>query len=281
MHTAKQQSPLVTKSNGLVEASYRLTLDEQRLLLAVLAQIDSHPSKPSITAVDPITVSALTIADLFSLPAKKGYEVLKDAVERLAERWVIIDRPDPDEPSLARTKTRWVASIDYLPDQGKVRLHLAQKIIPYIAKLAGQFTSYRIAHVAPMSSVYAIRLYELLVQWRELGEREVQIGWLKEQFQVPNSYSRMYDFKRNVIDIAVDQINTYSDLTVSYTQRKVGRQVVALQFTFGPKAEKPSRQTRSEPASAPKVDRAYIEANARPGESWADATARLTARDTG
>ena len=81
-----------------------------------------------------------------------------------------------------------------------------------------------------MSSVYAIRLYELLVQWRELGEREVQIGWLKEQFQVPNNYSRMYDFKRNVIDIAVDQINTYSDLTVSYTQRKVGRQVVALQF---------------------------------------------------
>jgi plasmid replication initiation protein len=131
-----------------------------------------------------------------------------------------------------------------------------------------------------MSSVYAIRLYELLVQWRELGEREVQIAWLKEQFQVPNNYSRMYDFKKNVIDIAVDQINTYSDLTVSYTQRKAGRQVVALQFKFGPKADKQPRQATAVPASKPRVDRAYIEANARPGESWAEASARLSARAT-
>jgi hypothetical protein len=45
--------------------------------------------------------------------------------------------------------------------------------------------------------------------------------------------------------------NTYSDLTVSYTQRKIGRQVVALQFKFGPKAKKPPLPTTS--ASAPKA----------------------------
>lgn len=42
--TAKRSSLLVTKANDLISASYRLTLQEQRLLLAAIAQVD--PRKP-------------------------------------------------------------------------------------------------------------------------------------------------------------------------------------------------------------------------------------------
>jgi plasmid replication initiation protein len=236
----KASSPLISKSNHLVEASYKLTLDEQRLVLAVLAVVDSHPSKPAASAATPIEITASSINDLLPVSLNKAYGLLKDATDRLAERWVVIDYPDsnpnPEDPDITRTRTRWVSAIDYLPSRGSVRLYLAPKIIPYLTQLAGDFTSYRLQHVAQMTSVYAIRLYELLVQWQCEGEREIEIEWLKRQFMVPENYSRIFDLKKRVIQPAVDQINAHSNLWVKYSQRKSGREVVAFQFAFGLKA---------------------------------------------
>jgi plasmid replication initiation protein len=238
----KPTSPLISKDNRLIEAAYKLTLDEQRLLVATLAQMDTHPSKPVFKAETPIEVTAGEIQDLLPVSADGAYKLLQAAAERLYERSVVIDFPDsnpnPDDPDITRTRTRWVSAIDYLPDRGAVRLYLATKIIPYLNQLGGAYTSYRVQNVAQMTSVYAIRLYELLVQWQMTGEREVQIEWLKKQFMVPDNYNRLYDLKRFVIQPAVDQINEHSNLWVKYSQRKSGRQVVALQFQFGPKDNK-------------------------------------------
>lgn len=237
----KPVSPLISKDNRLIEAAYKLTLDEQRLLLAVLAVVDTHPSKPAVKAETPIEIAASEIQGLLPVSADSAYKLLQAATERLYERSVIIDYPDsnpnPDDPDLTRTRTRWVSAIDYLPARGSVRLFLAPKIIPYINQLGGAYTSYRLQHVAQMTSVYAIRLYELLVQWQMQGEREVEIEWLKRQFMVPENYSRIFDLKKRVIQPAVDQINAHSNLWVKYSQRKSGRAVVALQFQFGQKED--------------------------------------------
>jgi len=264
----KPSSPLISKSNHLVEAAYKLTLDEQRLVLAVLGLVDTHPDKPAARADTPIEITASDIHDLLPVSMKKSYELLQEATDRLAERWVVIDYPDsnpnPEDPDITRTRTRWVSAIDYLPARGAVRLYLAPKIIPYLTQLAGTYTSYRLQHVAQMTSVYAIRLYELLMQWQMKGEREVSIDWIKKQFMVPDNYSQIGDLKRRVIQPAVDQINEHSNLWVKYSQRKSGRQVVALQFQFGPKdneaktlagptAKAPGR--RKDPGPAPEQGR--------------------------
>jgi plasmid replication initiation protein len=55
------------------------------------------------------------------------------------------------------------------------------------------------------------------------------------------AYDRIDNFKKKIIDIAVNQINEYSDITVSYTQRKSGRTVTHLIFSF---QAKPSRKFR-------------------------------------
>lgn len=273
--TVEPLQPTVTKANKLIEASYMLTLAEQRVVLALLTQINSHPdAAPPVTAETRLTVTAGGIADLVGVPLKQAYELMADAVERLAERWVVIDNPDPEEPELARTRTRWVTAVDYLPELGQLRTYLAPKVIPYVTHLAGEFTSYRLKYVAAMTSVYAIRLYELLVQWQSEGEREVEIEWLKEQFQIPDKYSRMYDFKKRVLQPAVDQINEHSNLWVRWSQRKMGRQVVALQFQFGVKSAE-DRQASLPFESPRKITRKEIERLARPGETWEQAAKRL------
>lgn len=68
----------------------------------------------------------------------------------------------------------------------------------------------------------------------KIGQREIKLTELKTILcvQEEKSYDRLERFKTKVIDIAVNQINEYSDITVSYTQRKSGRTVTHLIFSF-------------------------------------------------
>ena len=71
---------LVTKANAIVEASYRLTLQEQRLVLFCVAQVDSRrPLEEQRT----FTVEATPFRETFDLSPEKVYEELKDAAVRL------------------------------------------------------------------------------------------------------------------------------------------------------------------------------------------------------
>ena len=245
----KRTRPLVTQANQVVEASYKLTLAEKRLILLILTKIDSHPDQPAALPDTLIAIYAKDVMEHIGLSQKESYDMLKDAADRLAERWIIINQPDPSNPRLKQTKTRWVSAINYLPAGGHLQLRLAVDVLPYLTQLAGEFVRYRINQVAGMSSVYAIRLYELLLQWLSDGERDVEIAWLKEAFQIPECYSRISNLKKRVIDPAVEQVNTHSNLQVSYTQRKRGREVVALIFTFGlkPEAAPATPTTRRQP----------------------------------
>jgi len=255
----------VVKSNKVVEASYMLSLAEQRVLLCCIAQIDSTAV---LTESYRFEVTAAGISDLVGIENRSSmYRDLKIASEKLYERSVIIDDPEPDNPKITQRKTRWISSIDYMPGEGKVVLCFAVDIIPYLSQLSREFTQYKLAHVASFESVYSIRLYELLVQWISIGQREIEVDWFKRQFQVDDKYSRVVDLKKRVIDPAIKEINKYSNFWVRYEQRKTGRTITHFNFEFGLKdAPKLHKQLTDE----------EINRQAKPGETKAAVIARLT-----
>ncbi len=166
-----------------------------------------------------------------------------------------------------KTVTRWVQAVTY--SEGAAELRFSTPIAPYLTNLKAQFTQYCLSDVAKMSSAYAIRLYELLVQWNGAKSREVEIEWLREALQLEGKYSATKDFRARVIDMAVQQINEFSPLTVSYSQRKTGRRVTHLVFKFQSKVDKGPKKP------SPQLTPDYIKANAKPGETWKQATERL------
>lgn len=265
-HITLQKSAhlIVVKSNKVVEASYMLSLAEQRVLLACIAQIDS---KAVLTDQYRFEVSAGEIVDLAGLESfSNAYRDLRKAAEKLYERSVIIDDPDPDNPQITQRKTRWISSIDYVPGEGKLVLSFSFGIIPYLSQLSKEFTKYKLKHVARFESVYSIRLYELLVQWSAAGQREIEVEWLKKQFQVEEKYGRLGDLKKRVIEPAVAEINEHSNFWVTYGQRKVGRVVTHFQFQFGLKSKPQERKVLIEEE---------ITRQARASETKASVVARL------
>jgi plasmid replication initiation protein len=226
----------VYKSNKVVEAGYKLSLNEQRLVLSCIAKVNSSKR---LSATESFEVTAKEFSDQFRISLDKSYQTLKEVSEQLFERYVIIDNPNPTDKTLKYTKTRWISSANYHPDAGKVSLVFAPFIIPYLSELQGQFTFYLLENISSMSSIYAIRLYELLMQWKTTGKREIDIDWLKKQFELEDKYSSIKDLKKYVLDPAVKDINTHSNYQVSWIQRKTGRRVTHLTFEFSEKASSP------------------------------------------
>lgn len=280
---ASSKNPTVVKANSLIQAGYRLTLSEQRTLLAAIAQIGKDDQPTDQTTY---SVTANALEDITGTTARRAYQELAEAAHRLYRREVRIERgPNgeelgPEDNKRVRrrvTMTRWVQEVEYIEDEGRVEMRFAHSILPYLSMLQREFTTYKLKHVATMRSTHGVRLYELLAQWRQAGERELEIDELRRMFGVEGRYKSIKDLKARVIEPAVRDVNECSDLTVRWGQRKAGRRVAAIQFKF-----KPKKQPKTDDAPhrrSGKITEEKIKAAARPGESRDDVIRRLENED--
>ena len=123
-------SDMVVKANKVVEASYRLSLNEQRLLLMCIRQVRKDQV---ITPQDKFIISATEFSEIYNIPSKRVYAELQEVSARLHDRVITIANPDPEDPSIAYTRTHWISSIDYKPQKGQLILRFAYRVIPYSA----------------------------------------------------------------------------------------------------------------------------------------------------
>lgn len=271
----------VYKANSVVEASYDLSVAEHRLLLACFAQIGNEATDQHL-----YRVYAKDIAALADIPLQDAYRDAAAAVERLYGRSVeVFEGPNGSQlPTLFKRKFRWIQEALYAEGEGYVEVRLSTSILPFVNNLLEQYTVYHMQDVARMTSRYAIRVYELLVQWRRRGYREVEVEWLRRTLGAEDRYSNFKDFRRRVIEPAVQQINERSPLHVEWKPRKTGRKVTHIEFTFTNECdvkrlkEKKHRQEKvtkkgktSNGHSVYGIPADVIAQHAHPGDTWEDA----------
>jgi plasmid replication initiation protein len=262
-----KKTEVVVKSNRLVEASYRLTLTEQQIILLAVSR--AREEQKGLFADLPVRVRAQDFVKYFGTDERNVYQLLKEAMEKLFERHVVIHSIDEETNKVKVTKTRWISESSYIDGAGHIEFVFAPAVLPFVLRLDSEFTQYRLEKIGKMSSAHAVRLYELLLQYLTIGRREIEISWLREKLCLTTEYSRVLDFKKYVIDIAVEQINEFSDIKVSYEQRKTGRNITHLDFKIKVKPVKKTDKVI--------INREFVEKNARPGETYDQAFSRLVA----
>lgn len=216
---------IITKSNYLIEASYKLTLNEQRLILLTISKIDSR--KP-IQKDNDFTITASEFSEAFNIPLNQAYDVLEDATSRLYEK----DIRTYDPFSKTRERFRWVDMVKYWDGDAKVTLSFSRWVIPYLTLLHKQFTSYELKQVSQMKTAYSIRFYELLVQFIKTGERFITIEDLQKLFELKGRYKRFFDFKKRIIAPSIFEINEKTDIKVEWDIVKKGRSISGIIFVF-------------------------------------------------
>lgn len=261
---ATKKREMVVKANQLVEARYRLHLVEHQLIVYAISR--AREEEKGLVAGSWLTIDSAKFAEQFGTDRKNAYRQIQDAANNLWNRAITLYDTDPETGEEQIIETRWIAAKSRIDHAERVQLMFAPLVIPYITRLQkdiGNFTRYYLENIAGMTSVHAVRMYELLVQYRARGNREFEVGWLKSHLCLGDEYPRIVDFKKRVIDEAVKQINEHSDLAVSYEQRKTGRTVTHLIFQIKAKPE-PKKAKAAKPYVATEGG---SDARALPGES--------------
>lgn len=231
---------LVVKDNALIDASFNLSLIEQRIML--LAIVEARESR-NLSPDTPIEVSVSDYIHQFKVDSNNAYALLKDASKTLKRReFSYLDRYKGIE---ALSTANWVNKVTYVDKSGLIVLYLSHEVISLISKLSEQFTKYYIEQVSDFKSKYSIRLYELIIKWLSVTKTEkYNINDLRLKLGLGvEEYSTMSNFKSNVLDKAISEINKHTDITVDYQQFKKGRVITDIQFSI--KSKRPSKQTNT------------------------------------
>jgi plasmid replication initiation protein len=234
-----KKQELVVKSHRLVEASYRLTLNEQRIILYAICR--GREEDKLLLPNEPVVITAEAFSKQFpSIEKGSVYGQLKEAMDALYERSVTLYETDKDTGKEQVSKTRWISKASYIDGAGRIKVVFTQDVIEHITRLGGEFSSYQLEKVGNMTSAHAVRIYELLAQHKGIGNRTLNLAWLRDTLQIgPDEYKLTANFIRKVIEVAVDQINKHSDLTVSYKSVKTGRAITDFLFKIKDKTTQP------------------------------------------
>lgn len=266
-----EKTDLLVQANSMVEGSYRMTPTEMKLVKYAIVQC--RENNLGLFPDLPIVIQVSDFCRFFGMSEGSGYKDIKDATTRLLTRQFTWKEPHIHENGIRDIKTttsNWLSQRSYYEGQGTVEIIFTPAVIRQITRLDTEFLKYEIKQITNLSSSYSIRMYELLTQYKSIGERWFSVDELREILQVANSYSLFADLKKRVLMLAVDEINAKTDLSVWFEERKSGRKIEWLGFKIEQK--KPAKAV----GARTKITRAEAEKMAKIGEDWGQLLARLT-----
>lgn len=206
----------VVIANDLIEAKYKLSALEQKVIHLLLSQIDLSDSD--------LKYYSLSVADFFKIFTNNNY--VRD-IKRVLDGLLITKIEIKSDNAVL--KTTWLASAQYF-EGGKIELEFSRKLKPYLLGLKKSFTKYNLNYIIEFKSGYSIRIYQLLKQYQKIGVREIEVLMLKEYLQIGNQYAKYSHFKEKVINIAYNEINKNTDISFTFEEIKKGRKVDKIKF---------------------------------------------------
>ena len=212
----------VVKSNALIEARYRLSLQESHVILWLLTQIrpDDEDFKTHELNVD-------EFSRMVGLNVKGQYSELQKIIENLMRRILKINQSDTGNV----LQVAWLSSAYYIKKKGCVLLRFDPALGPYLLQLKSHFTKIDIADSLKLKSIYAVRIFELLLQYESFGERRISLDDLKLYCGIKEKTYGLYtDLKRRVIDRAKAEINSKTEYEIDYREIKKSRKVSDIEW---------------------------------------------------
>ena len=224
----------IAKSNALVRGIYKgMTVWDYRLFHMCLSQIiyDEAIDEDKLYYLSAVDVAAITKTDVRSV-----YRKMIAAGNNLV-RSVVTIKEMPDGSS--RQDFGYEDDISlfqrcrYHHKKGIIGLQFTRAIMPYISELNGRYTLTQLIAMARLKSAYSMRIYELCLQWPEKPSQEFELAELRELLDIDDRiYLRFDSFKDRVIKPVIRDLNRYTDLCISYTQRKKGKRVTHIRFHY-------------------------------------------------
>lgn len=221
----------VRKANALIQRSrFSLTVQQQKIVLYLISQITPYDEDFKLYEFSIVEFCKVAGIDYRS---GKNYANLKQAIKEIRDKSIWIKLADGRETTVSWIEKPYVNERD-----GMIQIRLDKDMRPFLLQLKKNFTSYELIYTLRMRSKYSIRLYELIksIHFHELEEytKRYTVDELKTLLDA-TIYNNYRDFHHRALKPAVEEINLYTDKTLSYETVTRGKKVIAIEFTIGTK----------------------------------------------
>lgn len=205
-------------------------MQEQKIILYLISKI-----KPEDSDLQEYTFDIKDFCKTCGIDYTNGknYQDLKQTIQNLHDKsiWVKVDEK-------TEVLFSWISSAAIIKDDGIVKISLNERMKPYLLLLREKFTQYELIYTLGMKSQYSIRIYELLKSYENMHGKTFKIDELKKTLMCEKeSYKNFNNFKVKVLDIAIREINTLTDISVEYETVKEGKKVIQIEFIIKSKKE--------------------------------------------
>jgi len=222
----------VRQSNHLIESPYsqEFSIHEIKLFEIALAECKQEDLNLFKSETNKkFTFSNSELAKLLNTRANVISMEIEKTAARIMKKTIHLRKVLPD----GSVEFEMINIMPYAKyKNGILNFQINYQIIPYLVELNSNFTEFHLDNLLIMNSSYGIKLYKLLYQYKNIKHRTFSVSDLKNQFGLLDKYPQYGDFKKYIINPAIIQINSNTDLNVEYSEIKLGRKVEKLEFKF-------------------------------------------------
>lgn len=169
---------------------------------------------------------------------QKNYKLIDKALDHLMKAVTLTN----DNKRIEKLVPVTYVKVDILTGEYVFTL---QRLVLQLLKQTDYFTKLNLLEFNPLKSKHSIILFEHLKRYEKLKNiPEMSVDLLREITDTTKKYPNFNNLQQKVLDVAVNEINAYTNYNVSYelikARAKTRPKVSAIQFYFSKKAEAPT-----------------------------------------
>jgi plasmid replication initiation protein len=131
--------------------------------------------------------------------------------------------------------TTFISAYTYNRQNKIVTMEVSYRLIPFILYIKQQYIGGRWKYSASFTSSYSTLIYDIILTYfdKDTSNIKFDLATIKELLGIENGTYEIYsNFKRKVLNIAINEINAKSDINIELLEHKVNRKVEAIEFKF-------------------------------------------------
>jgi plasmid replication initiation protein len=210
---------IVTKSNILINCSYNLTSQQQKIILTLASMV-----QPQDIEFKNYEFKIKDFIELLGVKDDKKYTAIPKTIEGLMKPFKILDDGD-------LIQIGWLSSAVHKRKKGIILLRFDPTLKPYMLGLKEFYTSYKLENILSLKSKYSIRVYEILKSNLFKKQVTIELQDLKNMIGVnEKSYNVYQNVKNRILIQAQKELKAKTDISFTYDEIKTGRKVTSINF---------------------------------------------------
>ena len=226
----------VTQANDMFAYETNLSLNENKIVFAIIAQILKYDKE-----IPWYKVNTVDLYKLCKFDGHNSHRILEEIAREICQKvFYIRDVPFQTEDGKEERENiyvHWIDGFSFDPETNEWTIHLSDLMRPFILNLKRNFTSEAFSAFAEHRTLLGFRLHGFFAKEFDLKTSRfsakqkidyemticITLDRLREWAQTKEKYKKYNDFKKNILLPAVEELNMLKYFSVHMVQVKGGK----------------------------------------------------------